>query len=519
MTDLPGFLPPAVEGHAGRIRSLDVAGIRVLAFLGRTHFYEGRGVEPVVHGVRVAAAAGCRTIVLTNACGGLRPGLKVGEPVLIRDHLNLTARTPLVGARFVDLSEAYSARLRALVQRHRPDDHRGRLRPVPRAAVRDARRGPDGRHPGRRPGRHVDGARGDRRARRGLRGARPVARNQPGRRVSGDALDHEEVLAAGRAAATRMGALLGRTGAADMTVLITGSAGRIGSSLMQTLPGLGWAVRGFDRVAAADTVVGDLTVPADVDAAMDGVEAVVHLAGQPTEAPWPVVREANIEGSYQLFESARRAGVPTRRVSRRPTTPSGSRRSPAGCRPMPRPGRTRCTASARSSARHWRATTSTATACGSRACASGRSRRAHPTCGPLSTWLSPGRLRPARRRLPALGRDLGFAIVWGISANTRRTWSLDEGTRAGLRAARRRRAVRPRHRRGRTPGVRRVRGRRLHLAGLRHRRSRRSRMSSPHAAVLAWIDDEVDPGSRPGTARPRSHPGMTPSWQTGSAGR
>ncbi|HEU5008141.1 MAG TPA: hypothetical protein VFT67_14285, partial [Jatrophihabitantaceae bacterium] len=92
VTELPGFLPPAVEGHAGRIRSLDVAGVQVLAFLGRTHFYEGRGVEPVVHGVRVAAAAGCRTIVLTNACGGLRPGMAVGDPVLISDHLNLTWR-------------------------------------------------------------------------------------------------------------------------------------------------------------------------------------------------------------------------------------------------------------------------------------------------------------------------------------------------------------------------------------------------------------------------------------------
>jgi len=116
VTDLPGFLPPAVEGHAGRIRSLQVGGKRVLAFLGRTHLYEGRGVEPVVHGVRVAAAAGCATIVLTNACGGLRPGLSVGDPVLIKDHLNLTWRTPLVGARFVDLTDLYTARLRALVR-------------------------------------------------------------------------------------------------------------------------------------------------------------------------------------------------------------------------------------------------------------------------------------------------------------------------------------------------------------------------------------------------------------------
>jgi purine-nucleoside phosphorylase len=114
--DLPGFLPPTVQGHAGLVRSLDVAGRRVLAFVGRTHYYEGHGVDAVVHGVRVAAAAGARTLVLTNACGGLRPGMQVGDPVLISDHLNLTGHTPLTGPRFVDLSQAYSPRLRELVR-------------------------------------------------------------------------------------------------------------------------------------------------------------------------------------------------------------------------------------------------------------------------------------------------------------------------------------------------------------------------------------------------------------------
>jgi purine-nucleoside phosphorylase len=116
VTELPGFLPPAVAGHAGRVRSVTVAGRKVLVFLGRTHLYEGRGVGAVVHGVRVAAAAGCRTVVLTNAAGGLRPGMEVGQPVLIADHLNLTARSPLVGPRFVDLTDLYSARLRGLVR-------------------------------------------------------------------------------------------------------------------------------------------------------------------------------------------------------------------------------------------------------------------------------------------------------------------------------------------------------------------------------------------------------------------
>jgi purine-nucleoside phosphorylase len=116
VTDLPGFLPPAVAGHAGRARSVRVGDQRVLVLLGRTHLYEGRGTDPVVHGVRVAAAAGCRTVVLTNAAGGVREGLQVGEAVLVSDHLNLTARSPLVGARFVDLVDLYSARLRLLVR-------------------------------------------------------------------------------------------------------------------------------------------------------------------------------------------------------------------------------------------------------------------------------------------------------------------------------------------------------------------------------------------------------------------
>ncbi|MGI8667658.1 MAG: purine-nucleoside phosphorylase, partial [Jatrophihabitans sp.] len=114
-TELPGFSAPAVAGHAGTIRSLQVEGKRLLAFLGRTHYYEGKGVAAVVHGVRVAAAAGCSITVLTNGCGGLRSDMSVGQPVLISDHLNLTATSPLVGARFVDLTDLYSVRLRALM--------------------------------------------------------------------------------------------------------------------------------------------------------------------------------------------------------------------------------------------------------------------------------------------------------------------------------------------------------------------------------------------------------------------
>ncbi|MFE2374921.1 purine-nucleoside phosphorylase [Streptomyces sp. NPDC059398] len=114
VTELPGFPPPAVEGHGGRIRSYAVGGKRALVFLGRTHYYEGRGVAAVSHGVRTAVAAGCKTVVLTNGCGGLRPGMRPGQPVLISDHINLTATSPIMGANFVDLTDLYSPRLRAL---------------------------------------------------------------------------------------------------------------------------------------------------------------------------------------------------------------------------------------------------------------------------------------------------------------------------------------------------------------------------------------------------------------------
>ncbi|PJE96701.1 purine-nucleoside phosphorylase [Streptomyces carminius] len=116
VTDLPGFPPPMVAGHAGRVRSYRAGERRALVFLGRTHLYEGHGVASVAHGVRSAVAAGCKTVVLTNGCGGLRPGMRPGQPVLIRDHINLTGRSPIAGAHFVDLTDLYSPRLRALCQ-------------------------------------------------------------------------------------------------------------------------------------------------------------------------------------------------------------------------------------------------------------------------------------------------------------------------------------------------------------------------------------------------------------------
>jgi purine-nucleoside phosphorylase len=116
VTTLPGFVAPQVAGHAGTVQSVQLGERNVLVLLGRTHGYEGHGVAQVVHGVRTACAAGARMVVLTNAAGGIAEGLEVGQPVLIRDHLNLTTRSPLVGPRFVDLTDTYSPRLRRLAR-------------------------------------------------------------------------------------------------------------------------------------------------------------------------------------------------------------------------------------------------------------------------------------------------------------------------------------------------------------------------------------------------------------------
>ena len=114
LADLPGFARPTVAGHGASARSLRAGDVRVLAFTGRSHYYESRDVDLVVHAVRTAAAAGCRTVVLTSASGGIHDELAPGDLVLLSDHINLTAASPLSGGNFVDLTDLYSARLRAL---------------------------------------------------------------------------------------------------------------------------------------------------------------------------------------------------------------------------------------------------------------------------------------------------------------------------------------------------------------------------------------------------------------------
>ena len=120
--EITGFSKPALVGHPGTLRSVLLpSGKRALVIGARTHYYEGHGVRRVVHSVRTAAATGATTMILTNGAGGIRESWKPGTPVLISDHINLTADSPLEGATFIDLTDLYSARLRAIAKSVSPD--------------------------------------------------------------------------------------------------------------------------------------------------------------------------------------------------------------------------------------------------------------------------------------------------------------------------------------------------------------------------------------------------------------
>ena len=208
VTDLPGFAAPSVAGHAGRVRSIEVGSHRVLVFLGRTHLYEGHGVTAVVHGVRTAIAAGCRIVVLTNGCGGIRADFTPGQPVLINDHINLTATSPLRGATFVDLTDLYSERLRITARAVEPALAEGVYVQLP---------GPHYETPAeirmlRTMGADLVGmstaleAIAAREGGAEVLGISLVTNLAAG--ISGAPLDHAEVLATGRDSAARMGTLL-----------------------------------------------------------------------------------------------------------------------------------------------------------------------------------------------------------------------------------------------------------------------------------------------------------------------
>ncbi|HEV2887206.1 MAG TPA: NAD(P)-dependent oxidoreductase [Jatrophihabitans sp.] len=224
-----------------------------------------------------------------------------------------------------------------------------------------------------------------------------------------------------------------------MTVLITGSGGTIGRSLAQLLPALGWQLRGFDRKPAptgieqGELVCGDITDPDALDRAMAGVRAVVHLAGQATEAPWPVIRDANLEGTYQVFEAARRAGV-RRLVYASSNHAVGFTPRPAGepaelpadtpARPDTLYGVSKVFGEALG--RYYVDRYAMQVAC----LRIGTFSQTPPDARSMATWLSPADC--ARLVDACLRTDrLGFALVWGVSANSDRWWSLDAGHELG----------------------------------------------------------------------------------------
>lgn len=129
-TEVPGFTVSGVPGHKGTLRvvrfeAADGQTRHALVLGARTHYYENRGVRAVAHGMRVAAAVGAKTVVLTNGCGGLNPAWTPGTTVLISDHLNFTGDSPIEGANFVDLTDLYSSRLRDVARSVNPDLEEG----------------------------------------------------------------------------------------------------------------------------------------------------------------------------------------------------------------------------------------------------------------------------------------------------------------------------------------------------------------------------------------------------------
>ncbi|MDJ1371341.1 purine-nucleoside phosphorylase [Gulosibacter molinativorax] len=208
--EVPGFSKPALAGHTGMIKSIRLAsGGHALIIGARTHFYEGHGVRRVVHSVRTAAATGAKIMVLTNGAGGLNPDWQPGTPVLIRDHINLTAASPLEGATFVDLTDLYSQRLRTAVQELEPLDE----------GVYVQFRGPHYETPAEVKMAGIIG--GDivgmstaleaiaaREAGMEILGLSLIT--NPAAGISATPLNHEEVIEAGRAAETRLADLLAR---------------------------------------------------------------------------------------------------------------------------------------------------------------------------------------------------------------------------------------------------------------------------------------------------------------------
>ena len=209
--EIVGFSRPAVEGHVGTLRSIRLPDdTHALVIGARTHFYEGHGVRRVVHSVRTAAAAGAATMVLTNGAGGIKSHWSPGTPVLISDHINMTAASPLEGATFIDLTDLYSRRLRDIARSVSPELDEG---------VYVQFRGPHYETPAevqmaKAIGGHIVGmstaleAIAAREAGMEILGFSLITNLAAG--ISDEPLSHEEVIAAGKAAEATIGDMLAR---------------------------------------------------------------------------------------------------------------------------------------------------------------------------------------------------------------------------------------------------------------------------------------------------------------------
>ena len=449
VTELPGFLPPAVEGHAGRIRSLTVGGRRVLAFLGRTHFYEGRGVDA---GRARRAGGGRRRLPDGRADQRLRrPASGPGR------------RRPGADQRPPQPDLAHAAGRRRASSTSPTCTRRG----CARWCARSTRRSAEGVY-AMFPGPQYETPAEVRMA--GILGAdlvgmstvlEAIAARAEGCEVLGlslvtnlaaglgDPLDHEEVLAAGQGS--------GRPGWARCWPRSSRScepcpahrrrpgADRHGAARAAARPRLGRCAASTARRLPDGDRRRRRRPPADLDAG-DGRRRRGRAPGRPADrgavAGHP--RRQHRRARASVFEAARRRrraprrlrlvqprrrlhARSTRRAARRhPAAPGHALRRQQGLRRGARPLLRRPVRHAGRVPAHRHVRRPARPTCA----------RCRPGCRPATApgWSTPACAAP----------DLAYAIVWGVSANTRRTWSLDAGARARLRPARRRRDLRRR---------------------------------------------------------------------------
>ena len=123
-SEIPNFLQPSIDGHSGKLSIVDIEGKITAILSGRAHFYEGYPIQELVIPIRTFISLGAKTLILTNAAGGISSKYTPGDIVAITDHINLTGDNPLIGKnleefgpRFPDMSEVYNSELLTLAEK------------------------------------------------------------------------------------------------------------------------------------------------------------------------------------------------------------------------------------------------------------------------------------------------------------------------------------------------------------------------------------------------------------------